>query len=99
MDDKNQSSPQRAAERAAKSAAADKAKGRTEETIGAIKQKVGSIVGSQKLEAEGALQRAEGKKDHLKGEIKEKIDDAKDYVKAGVEVVKEKVDEVRRKHH
>ena len=99
MDDRNRVSPERAADRVVNSASADKAKGRVEQAIGKIKQKVGSVVGNEKLEAKGAIQRAEGKKDELKGEIKEKIDDAKSYVKAGVEVVKEKVDEVRRKAH
>lgn len=73
------------------SAAADKAKGHANETIGKIKAKVGSVIGDEELEAKGHVQNAEGKKDRLKGEIKEKIEDVKDKVKAGVEVVKDAV--------
>ncbi|WP_366946412.1 CsbD family protein [Nevskia sp.] len=58
--------------------------------IGSIKAKVGSLIGDKELEAKGHVQNAEGKKDRLKGEIKETIEDVKDKVKAGVEVVKEK---------
>lgn len=79
------------------SAAADKAKGHTNEVIGTIKAKVGNAIGDEELEAKGHLQNAEGKKDRVKGEIKEKIEDAKDYIKAGVEIVKDKVAEVRGK--
>lgn len=74
---------------AASSAAADKAKGHTKEVVGSIKAKVGSLIGDEELEAKGHLQNAEGKKDRLKGEIKETIEDVKDKVKAGVELVKE----------
>lgn len=73
----------------ATSAAADKAKGHTKEVVGSIKAKVGSLIGNEELEAKGHLQNAEGKKDRLKGEIKESIEDVKDKVKAGVEVIKE----------
>lgn len=76
---------------AASSAAADKAKGHTKEVIGTVKAKVGSLIGDEELEAKGHLQNAEGKKDRLKGEIKEKIEDVKDHFKAGVEVIKEKI--------
>lgn len=93
----NKNSAAQAVDKAANSATADKAKGHTEEVIGKVKQKVGSVIGDRELEAKGAAQRAEGKKDQLKGEIKEKIEDAKDYVKAGVEVVKEMVDDLRDK--
>ena len=86
-----------AANDAAHSAAADKAKGHGNEVIGKIKEKVGSAIGDHELEAKGHLQNAEGKKDRLKGEIKESIEDVKDKVKAGVEVVKEKIDELRHK--
>jgi len=80
------------------SAAADKAKGHTQEVIGTVKAKVGSAIGDRELEAKGRVQNAEGKADRLKGEIKEKIEDAKDYAKAGVEAVKDKIAEVRAKH-
>ncbi|MDB5987151.1 MAG: CsbD family protein [Nevskia sp.] len=82
---------------AAHSAAADKAKGHSNEMIGKIKEKVGSAIGDHELEARGQLQNAEGKKDRLKGEIKESIEDAKDKLRAGVDVVKEKIAEVRGK--
>lgn len=81
----------KAANDAAHSAEADKAKGRTKETVGKIKEKVGSFIGNDELEAKGRLQNAEGKKDRLKGEIKETINDAEDKVKAGYEVVKDKL--------
>jgi uncharacterized protein YjbJ (UPF0337 family) len=82
---------------AAHSAAADKAKGHSKEVIGKIKEKVGSAIGDHELEAKGHLQNAEGKKDRLKGEIKQEIEDVKDKVKAGVEVVKDKINEARGK--
>lgn len=69
----------------------DKAKGHTKEVIGAAKEKVGSLIGNRDLEAKGRVQNAEGKKDRMKGEIKETVEDVKDKVKAGVEVVKDKV--------
>ena len=82
---------------AAHSAAADKAKGHAKEVIGKVKEKVGHAIGDHELEARGVMQNAEGKTDRLKGEIKEKIEDIKGTVKAGVEVVKEKIAEVRSK--
>jgi len=84
-----------AARNATQSAAADKAKGHSKEVIGKIKEKVGGAIGDHELEAKGRLQNAEGKKDRLKGEIKEEIEEVKDKVKAGVEVVKDKINEVR----
>lgn len=86
-----------AAHVAAHSAAADKAKGHSNEVIGKIKEKVGNAIGDHELETKGQLQNAEGKKDRLKGEIKETIEDAKQKVKAGVEVIKEKIAEARSK--
>jgi uncharacterized protein YjbJ (UPF0337 family) len=87
-----------AADKAAHSAAADKAKGHVNETIGKVKEKVGRVIGDDELQAKGLAQEAEGKKDRLKGEIKEKIDDVKAGAKAGIEAVKDKIDEVRGKH-
>lgn len=84
-------------DKATHSAAADKAKGHANEVIGKVKAKVGSLTGDRELEAKGHAQHAEGKVDRMKGEIKEKIDDAKDAVKAGVEAVKDKINEVRGK--
>lgn len=81
---------------AANSAAADKAKGHTKQVVGGIKEKVGKLIGDDELVAKGAVQRADGKKDELKGEIKEKIQDLKDTVEAGVEVIKEKIQAARK---
>lgn len=79
------------------SAAADKTKGHAKEVIGSAKAKVGSLIGDRELEARGHAQNAEGKVDRMKGEIKEKYEDAKDVVKAGVEVVKDKIHDIRGK--
>jgi uncharacterized protein YjbJ (UPF0337 family) len=86
-----------AADDAAHSAAADKAKGHVKEVVGKVKEKVGGAIGDHELEAKGTAQRVEGKKDRLKGEIKDKIDDVKDHIEAGVGVVKDKINEVRGK--
>ena len=92
MDDKDvRSRAREAADDAAHSGAADKSKGRVKETIGKVKETIGRATGNEKLELKGDAQRAEGKKDRFKGEIKDKVDDAKQYVKAGAELVKEKV--------
>ena len=76
----------------------DKAKGHTKEVLGTAKEKVGNLIGDHELEAKGHLQNAEGKKDRMKGEIKETIEDVKDRIKAGAEVVKEKFKDVRNNH-
>lgn len=78
-----------------KSATADKAKGHANETVGKIKSKIGGAIDDRELEAKGDAQNAEGKAQRLKGEIKEKIEDVKDYAKAGVEAVKDKVRDAR----
>lgn len=74
---------------------ADKAKGHVKEVIGSAKAKLGHLVGNESLEAKGRAQNADGKKDRLKGEIKEEINEAKAKVKAGVAIVKDKIDEIR----
>ena len=74
-----------------KSGAVDKAKGRTKETVGKIKQKVGSVLGDHELEGRGLSQQAEGKAQRIKGEVKEAIDDTVTTVKAGVEALRDKV--------
>lgn len=90
------------------SASADKAKGHAKEVMGTVKAKVGNLVGDRELEARGHAQNAEGKTDVLKGEIKEKIedakteikeklDDAKNMIRAGAGVARDKVDEMRGK--
>lgn len=82
----------------ANSGKADQARGHANELAGSVRAKVGNFIGSEEMEAKGRVQEAEGKADRLKGEIKEKIEDVKDHVKAGVEAVKDKVNEVRNKH-
>lgn len=87
-----------AADEAAHSAIADKAKGRVKEAAGKLKEKLGSAIGDEALETRGAAQRLEGKKDRLKGEIKDRVDDIKGRIEAGVEVAKEKLEEARGGH-
>lgn len=87
----------KAADKVTSSAAADKAKGHVKEAVGTARAEVGKLVGSEEMEAKGHLQHAEGTKDRLKGELKESIDNAKDKVKAGVELVKDKIEEVRKR--
>lgn len=87
---------EQAIDEAAHSAAADKAKGQSKQLLGNIKQHVGKLIGDEELEAKGVVQRADGKKDELKGNIKEKIEDAKDTLKAGVAVIKEQFQDARK---
>lgn len=75
---------------------ADKVKGRANEMIGKVKTKVGSVTGDRDLQAEGYVQNAEGKTGRMKGEIKEKVTDAKNMLKAGVDAVKDKFHDLRR---
>lgn len=99
MDDKDElrARAHEAAEEAAHSATADKAKGRVKEALGKAREKIGGAIGDHQMEARGTAQRIEGKKDRLKGEIKDRIEDVKGHVEAGIEVVKEKFDEARGK--
>ncbi len=99
MDDKDDARARihHATEEAAHSAAADKAKGLVKETVGKAKEKIGAAIGDHELEAKGTAQRIEGKKDRLKGEIKDKIEDVKEHIEAGAAVLKEKIDEARGK--
>lgn len=66
----------------------DKAKGHGKELLGSAKAKVGDLAGNKELQAKGEMQKAEGKSDRLKGEVKEKAHAAK-------ETVKDKADELR----
>lgn len=77
-----------------KDGSVDQAKGKTNETLGKIKQKVGSLIGDNELEAKGAVQNADGKAQKAKGEVKEAVHDTVQKVKAGVEVAKDKVKDV-----
>ena len=56
----------------------DKIKGMTNEAVGNVKQGVGKLVGSEKLQAEGKAQ-------EQKGEGQQAIGKAKDAVKDGVD--------------
>lgn len=85
----------------------DQLKGQAKQTLGQVKQTVGSLIGNERLEAEGRLDRIEGAGDRVKGEVKEAVDNASDKLretatkmKAGAEALaekaKEKLDQVRR---
>jgi len=99
MDDKDDAGARihHATEKATHSAAADKAKGHVKEVVGKAKEKIGGAIGNHNMEDKGTAQRIEGKKDRLKGEIKDKIEDVKSHIEAGVEVVKDKIHEARSK--
>ncbi len=56
------------------SASTDKIKGVVNEAAGGVKRGVGKVVGSEKLEAEGAAQ-------ELKGHVQKAVGDAKSAVK------------------
>ncbi|WP_430442426.1 CsbD family protein [Shinella sp.] len=58
------------------SSTGDKASGLANEAIGNIKQGVGKLVGSEKLQAEGKVQ-------EIKGEAQQAMGDAKDAAKKG----------------
>ena len=51
----------------------DKIKGKGKETVGAVKQKVGSATGNRKLEEQGMNTKAEGKVQKNVGKVKEKV--------------------------
>jgi len=51
----------------------DKIKGAANEAAGAIKQGVGKMVGSGKLEVEGAAQKIKGKAEIMKGDVKDAV--------------------------
>ncbi len=89
--DKAKADAKDAVDQAAHSASADKAKGQTKQFVGGVKEKVGNLVGDDELAAKGAVQRADGKIDEIKGHIKETIEDVKDHIKAGAEVVKDMI--------
>ena len=84
-------------EDAVHAASAEQAKARGKEILGKVKQKAGELTGNHELEIQGRIESAEAKAERLKEEVKEKVGTARDYVKAGVAVVKDKIDEARRK--
>lgn len=60
------------------SSTTDKIKGAANETIGKVKQGVGSAVGSDKLRVEGAMQEAKGDLQQAAGKAKEVVKDTID---------------------
>jgi len=56
----------------------DKDSGLTNEAVGNVKQGVGKVVGSDKMQAEGKIQ-------EIKGEGQQAVGDAKDAVKKGAD--------------
>jgi uncharacterized protein YjbJ (UPF0337 family) len=58
------------------SSTSDKASGLANEAIGNLKQGLGKVVGSEKLQAEGLAQEAKGEAQKASGEAKEKVKDA-----------------------
>lgn len=58
------------------SSTTDKVKGYANEAIGNVKQGVGRVIGSEKLEAEGKLQELEGEGQVAVGKTKDAIKDA-----------------------
>jgi uncharacterized protein YjbJ (UPF0337 family) len=56
----------------------DKVSGLTNEAVGNVKQGVGKVVGSDKMQSEGKIQ-------EIKGEGQQAVGDAKDAVKKGAD--------------
>jgi uncharacterized protein YjbJ (UPF0337 family) len=87
----------KAASNVSSSAAVDKAKGHVKEVVGTARANVGRLIGNEEMEVRGNLQHADGSKDLLKADLKDAVDNAKDKVRAGVDLVKEKVDDLRKR--
>jgi uncharacterized protein YjbJ (UPF0337 family) len=66
------------AEEEMKSSGEDKVEGNFHEVKGAIKEKVGKVIGNHEMKAEGKIEKTSGKIQHKVGEAKEKIADLKD---------------------
>jgi uncharacterized protein YjbJ (UPF0337 family) len=58
----------------------DRAKGKTNQGIGSVKEMAGKATGNEKLEAEGAGQKTEGKVQDTMGRAKDKAKDIADKV-------------------
>jgi uncharacterized protein YjbJ (UPF0337 family) len=58
----------------------DKIKGYTNEAVGNVKQGVGKVVGSEKLQVEGAMQELKGDAQVAVGKTKEAVKDGADKV-------------------
>jgi uncharacterized protein YjbJ (UPF0337 family) len=54
----------------------DQVKGRVEQAKGSVKEAAGKVVGNQKLEAEGKIDKATGKTQATYGDVKAGIKDA-----------------------
>ena len=54
----------------------DQVKGRVEQAKGSIKETAGKVVGNEKLQAEGKLDKATGKTQATYGDLKEDVKDA-----------------------
>jgi uncharacterized protein YjbJ (UPF0337 family) len=62
----------------------DKAKGLANEATGGVKQGVGKLVGSDKLEAEGVAQKVKGTVQKTTGDAKEAAKDGADKVAGAI---------------
>ena len=54
----------------------DQVEGRVKEAKGSIKELAGKLVGNEKLEAKGAMQKVVGKAQAKFGDVKQKVKDA-----------------------
>ncbi len=52
------------------SSTSDKAKGKTNQAVGAVKEKAGQVTGNEDLQARGAAQKAGGKVQDKVGDVK-----------------------------
>ena len=83
-------------DRATHSAEADKARGKSKQFVGKIREKAGEFLDDNEMRAKGTQQRAEGRAEEIKGNVKEKIDDLADTVKGAAEAIKEKIQDARK---
>jgi uncharacterized protein YjbJ (UPF0337 family) len=58
----------------------DKLKGKTNEAVGATRQKAGEMTGNEEMESKGAAQETKGKAQGAMGAVKEKAGDLKDKI-------------------
>lgn len=54
----------------------DQVKGRAEQVKGSVKEATGKVVGNEKLEAEGKIDKVAGKTQATYGDLKEDVKDA-----------------------
>jgi uncharacterized protein YjbJ (UPF0337 family) len=55
----------------------DHAKGAWDKTKGAVKDAVGGLTGDTKTQAEGKLDKTKGTAEHVKGNVKDAVEDMK----------------------